>query len=127
MFLNNVYVSHKNANASADKAAEAQRQGVWIMTVWSPGDAGKSEVDPRGANYTKCAREELVEECLEKFQDPRCCRNLTGAFNAKHRKPKAPRKDSRIEDRFAVHVPADDIKQLRYRLPAWHTLVTSLF
>ena len=117
-------MSHKNANACGDKASQCQRVGLDCLTIWGPEDGSKSEVDPRGADCAKCCREDLVDECLEAKLDPRCCLNLVNKFNENNRKPKAARKNSRIVDRFAIHTPAQNVQGLRYRLPAFATLVS---
>ena len=117
-------MSYKNASACGDKASEAQRLNVPILTIWSPSEAGKCEVDPKGATFAKIAREKLVKDCLEEYKtDPQKCMNLTNAFNAKYRVPPKGRKNTRCKDRFAVHIPKDDADALRTELPLWGPLV----
>ena len=94
-----------------------------ILTIWSPEDDGKSEVDPRGADFERCHREDLVEEMLEKYLDPRVPENITAMYNEKHKIPKSKRKKSRLAERSAEHCPVADIMNLRYLLPAFDTLV----
>ena len=118
-----LFLSHKNANACGDKAAESQLKNIPILTIWCPADSGKSEIDPRGADFARCARENLVEECLEKHVDPRKGRNLVDAYNANHRKPTKSRKNSRLVDREAQYLSAEDIQWLRYLMPVFETLV----
>ena len=120
-------LSHKNANGCGDKSALSQRWNIPILTIWSPADCGKCEIDPRGADFAKTARVKLVDDCLEDFLDPRDCRNLRDKYNATQRKPSKARKNSRVVDREAFHNPRVDIQQLRYTLPAFETLVTLIF
>ena len=116
-------MSYKNASACGDKASEAQRLNVPMLTIWSPSEAGKCEVDPKGSTFAKIAREKLVADCLEEHSDPQKCINLASAFNAKYRVPPRSRKNTRCKDRFAVHLPKDDADALRLELPLWDRLV----
>ena len=119
------FLSFKCANACADKAAEAQRLNIQILTIWSPAEAGKSVVDSQGAAYAKCAREKLTVECAEEHLDSRSCANLTCMYNKKHRMPTAARKNSRVKDRFAVHILQSDLQALRHEMTHFCTLVTT--
>ena len=117
------FLSFKCANGCADKAAEAQLLNIQIMTIWSPAEAGKSVVDSQGSAFAKCAREKLTVECAEEHVDSRNCANLACMYNKNHRVPHAPRKNSRVKDRVAVHLTQSDLQALRHEMAHFCTLV----
>ena len=120
-------LSFKCANACADKASEAQRLNIAILTIWSPAEAGKCVCDSSGSAFAKCAREKLTVECAEEHIDSRNVPNLTRMYNKHHRKPSAARKNSRVRDRVAVHLSIDDLRALRYEMSHFCTLVNYHF